>query len=426
MRLRESLRLVGLFASRDLRSAVSSTFGIAVGVFALVFFVALGLGVSRVLREKVFPVDVQLVEVVPSALSLGSLWGGGKLDEAAVSRLGQIPGVEAMYRKMSVRVPAVTRYDGTFFGARLRMGAEVLAMGVEPGFLEDASEWKVLPKPGEGALIPAVVSSRLLEIYNRSFAPARKLPVLSGEILKGFVFPVEFNRSYVAAGGEGSTWSVQAKVVAVSDRALLAGITVPLEIAREINRRFQVDAETYSAVTLKAQGPDDVPRIIQAVKDMGLEVDEGDRRLAGKAGWAVALVTAALAFLASLICALSAVNIAHALMAAMRARAKDIGILRAVGASRSDIRHLVLLEAGFLGLVGGGLGTLLAFGAALALDAGARVFLPPFPFQPESFFQFPMLLWPAGTGVGLVAAWLGALSPARWISKQEPAQVLAG
>ena len=65
--------------ARSPRRARSSVFGVAVGVASLVFFVALGLGVGRVVREKVFPVDASLVEVVPAQLSLG-LFGGGKLD----------------------------------------------------------------------------------------------------------------------------------------------------------------------------------------------------------------------------------------------------------------------------------------------------------------------------------------------------------
>src|SRR5438874_12351506 len=122
MTLTALAQLTRLSIRRDVRGAISSIFGVTIGIGALVFFVALGLGIGRVVREKVFPLDAQLVEVVPSAINLGAILGGGKIDQATVDRLGALPGVQRTWRKMTVRVPAVTRYDGDFFGTRLHMG----------------------------------------------------------------------------------------------------------------------------------------------------------------------------------------------------------------------------------------------------------------------------------------------------------------
>jgi putative ABC transport system permease protein len=419
-------RLVRLSLARDRRGAFFSAFGVAMGVGALVFFVGLGLGVGRVIREKVFPTEARLVDVVPPSVSLGSLLGGGKLDAAAVERLSALEGVERVYRKMNVRVPAVSRYEGAFFGSRLRMGMEVLAVGVEPDFVQaDVKLGTFQDMPPEQP-IPVVISSRLLEIYNKTFAPARKLPQLSAQMLLGFGFPVEFNRSYVAQAAPGPTFPVQAQVVGASDRALLAGITIPLDTAVRLNRAAGVDAETFSAVTLVAKDPSQVPVLMEAVKEMGLEIDDQERRMAENAGAAVALTTSALALLSLLICVLAAVNIAHALSASVRARAREIGVMQAVGASRADVRNIVLAEACVLGLAGGAVGTAVAVGLALAVDRFAAGALPNFPFKPDSFFAFP---WPVGLGgvlLGLVAALAGAYFPSRRAAATDPARTLAG
>src|SRR5512133_43094 len=124
-------RLVAQSLRRERRGAALSAFGVAVGVSALVFFVALGQGVGRVIRERIFPLDARMLDVVPPPLALGGLLGSGKLDEPTVARLAALPGVERIYRKMNVRVPAVTRYQGDFFGAPLHIGFEVLAVGVD-------------------------------------------------------------------------------------------------------------------------------------------------------------------------------------------------------------------------------------------------------------------------------------------------------
>lgn len=199
MRLAALSRLVRLSLARERRGAFFSAFGVAMGVGALVFFLGLGLGVGRVIREKIFPNDARLVDVVPPAVSLGSFLGGGKLDADMVERLRALPGVEKLYRKMSVRAPAASLYNGDFFGRHLRFGMDLLAVGVEPGLVEGDVQLGKFVDPGPGQPLPAVISTRLLEIYNNTFAPARKLPRLTPEMLVGFSIPVDFNRSYVSA-----------------------------------------------------------------------------------------------------------------------------------------------------------------------------------------------------------------------------------
>ncbi len=426
MRLSALARLVRLSLERERRGAFFSAFGVAMGVGALVFFVGLGLGVGRTIREKIFPSDARLVDVVPPAVSLGSLFGGGKLDAATVQRLSELSGVERAYRKMSVRAPAASRYDGDFFGRRLRMGVDVLAVGVEPGLVQGDVRTGAFQDPGPDQPIPGLISNRLLEIYNNTFAPARKLPRLSPEILLGFTFPVDFNRSYVAAAVPGPVINSQVKVVGASDRALLAGVTIPLDTAIRLNRELGQDTETFSGVTLVATSPGAVPRIIESVKEMGLEIDDQERRLAENVGAAVTLTTSALALLSILICVLAAVNIAHALSASVRARAREIGVMQAVGASRADVRSIVLAEAGVVGLTGGLMGTLLAMLLALGVDRLAGRYLPQFPFKPESFFSFPWTVVVGGVLLGLLAALAGAWFPSHRAAATDPARTLAG
>ncbi|MHB8878218.1 MAG: ABC transporter permease [Myxococcaceae bacterium] len=418
--------LVRLSLARDRKGAFFSAFGVAVGVGSLVFFVALGLGVGKVVREKVFPVDTNLVDVVPPAIQLGAFLGGGKLDQGAVDRLTALPDVAVAYRKMNVRVPAVSRYEGDFFGSRLRMGVEILAVGVDPGLVKKDVQLGDFSDPGAGKPIPAVAASRLLEIYNKSFAPARKLPQLSPSLVVAFTLPIEFNRSFVAATGGGPVTAAQAQVVGVSDRGLLAGLTIPLDTAIRLNRTSGVDFETFTGVTLQAKDPSGVPRILEEVKQMGLKIDDQERRLAENAGAAVTLTTSALALLSVLICLLAGVNIAHALSASVRTRAREIGVMQAVGASRSDVRRLVLAEAAVIGLFGGAAGTLLALLSAQGLDVAATAYLPQFPFKPDSFFQWPWFVATGGVGLGVIAALAGAWFPSRAAAATDPARTLAG
>jgi hypothetical protein len=420
------VRLVGLSIRRDVRGAASSVFGVSIGIGALVFFVALGLGIGRVVREKVFPLDAQLVEVVPSAVNLGAILGGGKIDQATVDRLTALPGVTRTFRKMSVRVPAVSRYDGDFFGTRLHMGLEVLAVGVDAELVKKDVLIGDFTDSRPGEPIPAIVASRLVDIYNNSFAPNRGLPRLSASLAAGFQFPVEFNRSFVVATRPGPITETTMQLVGASDRGTLAGLTIPLDTAIRLNKASGVDFESFSGVTLQADAPSRVPELVAQVKEMGLKVDEQERRWAENAGAAVLLTTSALALLSLLICLLAAVNIAHALSASVRARAKELGIMRAVGAAKLDVRALVLAEAAALGALGGAIGALLAVGSTFVLDAVALKVLPQFPFKPDTFFSVPLSLPPFGVALGVLASLVGAWWPSRDAANIDPARTLAG
>jgi putative ABC transport system permease protein len=426
MTLASLRRLVSLGLSRDVKGAMSSAFGVAVGVGALVFFVGMGLGVGQVIRENVFPIDSRLVDVVPPTMTLGNLLGGGKLDVATVERLSGLAGVERVYRKMNVRVPAVSRYTGDFFGSRLSMGIEVLAVGVDPELVRKDVLMGDFKDAGPGKPIPGVASRRILEIYNKSFAPARKLPQLSPTMVVGFQFPVDFNRSFVAQIAPGPMVQAPVQVVGVSDRALLAGVTIPLDVAIRLNRETGVDAETFTAVSILAKDPSSVSGIVEEVKAMGLQIDDQERRLAENAGAAVTVTTSALALLSILICLLAGVNIAHALSASVRARAKELGVMRAVGASRSNIRALVFAEAGVVGLAGAAVGAGLAVATALGVDLLAARYLPPFPYKPDSFFHFPPTVFLGALAVGLLASLGGAWMPGRHAAAMDPARTLAG
>ena len=218
----------------------------------------------------------------------------------------------------------------------------------------------------------------------------------------------------------------QCQLVGVSDRGLLAGVTVPLDTVKRINRELGADATTYTGVTLLARSSAQVPQLAANVREMGFRVDDQERRMAENAGAAVTLTTSALALLSALICLLAAINIAHALSASVRARAKDLGVMRAVGASKRDIRAVVLAEAAALGLFGGLCGTALAVAGTFAMDWAAGRFLPQFPFKPDTFFSLSWQLVAAGVALGLVSSLLGAWLPSRDAAAVDPARVLAG
>lgn len=425
MILARALVLARRNLARNRRGAALSALGVAVGVGCLVFFTALGAGVTNVVRTKIFPLDASTIEVIAPTVSIGSLFGGGQLDEATLKRLTELPGVSEAMPKMNVRVSAISRYNGDFFGRNVRMGLEIMAVGVDPRLLsKDLASGRVFSDPGAGKPLPVLISTRLLELYNKSFAAQRNLPKLSPELLTGFMLPVEFGRSFVAVVGT-RVEEAQLEVVGFSDRALLGGVTLPLEVARRLNREHGQDADTYTSVVLRASTPDMLPQLASTVRRMGFELDDSEQKMAEQVGWGIAVVTAALALLSALISLLAAINIAHAFYASVRERRREIGVLRAVGASESDVLRVLLLEAAIVGLVGGVLGLFAGALGAFTIDLVSARVLPDFPFKPDSFFVWSPAIVLGGLAVALLASIGGAFPPARSAARSDPAVALS-
>ena len=424
MKAAQLLRLTRRNLARNWKPLIVSAFGVALGVGGLTFFLALGAGLSAVVTE-VFPAITREIEVVlPQVAATNLLGGDRKLDDDAIAVLARLSGVERVSPKMTLRFPALTRYNGQFFGKELHMGLEVIGVGIAPEIV--AAETKlpfVDPGPDLTKPIPVVVNRRLIEIYNKVFAPQRGLPHLSESMLIGFTFPIDLGRSWIAARTMPNPQETSLQLVGFSDLATLAGVTMPLSAAQRLNHLFGLD-ESYSSLLISVHSSSDVSTIAEKVKELGYEIDETERSRALQIGAAVRVATLALALLAALISVLSSVNIAQSFFASVRGRKREIGILRAIGATRGDVQRLFLAEAAATGLAGGLAGLIGARMLGALLDSFAHNQLPDFPFKPQSFFLYSAWMFLAGGGVALAASILGAWFPARRAAALDPARAL--
>jgi putative ABC transport system permease protein len=418
-------------ACRDLSAnkgrAAVSTAGIALGVAVLMVIAGLGLGTRElVLKEVVRALPVDVIEVIPKTVDLGlfklntaGLLGEAPLDAETLEKLARVPGVAAAYPKLDVKLPLGAAGGAYLFKRRLYsdmfltgLPEELIQPEVGPGFHE---------RPG---LVPVVISDQLIELYNTSVAPALGAPQLTGDTLKGFDFElIVGNSMMLGTRGARQSGMERGRIVGVSRYALRLGATVPLETARRLLRTYGEGngKETYASILLKARSAADIPTISRDVRGLGLSVDETAQRTSD-------LLTAA-TLLASLVgllvLALAALNIAHSFFASLSERRRELAILRATGARRLDLVLIVLCQAAMLGAMGGAVGAVAARLTAWAIDYATHVFLPRFPFKPESFFSMPARLYLIAIGAAIVAAVLGALWPAVRAAREQVARALA-
>ena len=412
----------------DRRGALVNAGAATVGAAALAFFLALGLGVGDAAR-RMFPADARLVDVVPASVSLSSVLGGGQLDDAAVARLREVPGVDDAWPRLSLRVPVAAPRppEGLKVNWPPGMTVQIPVVGVAPGLVApDLGPGARFEDPPPGGAIPVVISRRILEIYNKTIAPAwnvRRLP--PGLSLVGIELPVRVGFSIVPQKTEDRVYDARLRLAGLSDRVPVYLAAMPLDTVRRLHREYGKPDAGYTEVTLLARRPDDVPAVAAAVRRMGFSVDEGERAVAERVGTVVAVTTGALAFVAVVMCGLAALAIAQSLSASVRARVREIAILEALGATPTDVRLVVLAEAALLGVAGGVLGAALGRLAAIGADRAAARLLPDFPFRPETFFGWPAWIALLAVAVPALAAVLGALAPAAAAARVDPARAIS-
>ena len=140
----------------------------------------------------------------------------------------------------------------------------------------------------------------------------------------------------------------------------------------------------------------------------------------------IAVITAILSLTSVIVVVVASLNIAHVFFTMIAERRGEIGLMRALGARRGDVRALVLAEASCVGLLASVAGVGLARLAGWGCNHLAATRLPAFPFKPDNWFVFSgaTVLYVVLFGVG--ACVLSAIAPAVRASHMEPAAALAG
>ncbi|MEK6606263.1 MAG: ABC transporter permease [Myxococcota bacterium] len=431
---RKLARLVGENLRRHARSHALASAGIVVGIGTLTFFLALGAGARRLLLGEIFPLD-RLEVVAPRASLAADLLGRRvELDDGVARRLAGRPDVRAVHPKMKLAFPARGWGGKSLLGRDFAFEVSGFLDGIDPRLVAgelpggEFSDFEADTSDADRP-VPVIVSRHLLELYNGSIAKAHGWPLIRDWMTSSFhgvTFTVELGRSYL---GDTSSRAAPAqrrfRLVGISDKAMTLGMTVPLGYVRRWNARWAGDREAreYSSIVVRVRDKRDATSFVAHVKSLGLEQAESE---AERVGLFVTLGTLLFALISVAMIVVSALGVAHTFLMIVAERRREIGVLRAVGASRGDVRAIVLGEAGVVGLVGGVGGLALAWAAARACDFCAARALPDFPFKPATYFHFPPALLLGSVALAVVCALAGAFVPARRAARMEPAEALAG
>ena len=123
----------------------------------------------------------------------------------------------------------------------------------------------------------------------------------------------------------------------------------------------------------------------------------------------------------SLVLLIACANVANLLLARGEARVHDLAVRAALGAGRRRVVRMLLTESGLIGVLGGGLGVLAAFGLVRLVVATAPA---DFPRIRDVAVDGPVLLY--AVGVTLLATLVAGLVPALRASRVDATASLGG
>ncbi len=443
-------------ATRNMGRFASSAFGILIGIAALTFILALSSGVRGIVLGELFPIE-RVKVVAPKTAFMGKDTSI-KLTDDIVNKIKAHPGVKSVVPRMEIAFPS--KGHGWFEDTRLDF--ELVGDGVSTSYAEEKhqelfKDWETAEDPATlpscapnvrnacsglrycdqrdfkcHHRVPILISRFLVSIYNTQLAESRGLPVIGGfeefVVARGGLAKM---RVYIDLGDsmaaikkpmQSPPRRVEGVILGISDRAVDIGLTVPIGYVKRWNEEY-VGTEAgalYSSIIVELESKDDVAEFGAWVqKDLNLRLADS---LGEALGQLILGVTLILILISFVIIIISAIHIAHSFFLQVSERRREIGVLRAIGARKGDIRMLILGEAALIGVISGALGVALAWLGALGLDAWVDSRWPHFPF--ESIFSFRWWILVGGLGFAVLFCILGGLLPATRAAAQTPAQAL--
>lgn len=387
------LRHTAFFLRRNLRRrpgrtlTVVGTIAVGIAVFHLTSALALALRdevlgkIEAIFPERSVVVRARSLEIGPLAFSPRLLTS--RITPGVVRDLAGMSEVESVWPVLPLTFPAMAvgrlaGYEGS---------TDVIVFGVPRQLVEpdiEASRGFGYADP-RTSTVPVIVPRYFVDVFNYGMAESQGLPKLTDSAVIGRHFQLVLGVSILMADQQpGKVRQVRCEIVGLTRNPDLLGVVVPIEYVRRFNRWYHGAGlkEQYCQVHVVLRSPDDYESFAEKIGRMGLRA-EGRRDMARRLRLAVNGAAVILVLFGCAILGLVVLNIVNTFALTMLERRSEVGLMRAVGASRKAAMVLFLAESSFVGLAGGLVGSGAAWTLALLVNHAARRWLPPFSLAPD-------------------------------------------
>lgn len=439
-------------AGRNLRQSVLrnslTTIGISVGVASLVSMLSLGIGLQQLATKRLEKSGLfGTMIVTPGRPGRGFIRGRVKdtdtetrpLDEAARQEIARLPYVAETYA--DVRFPMELAYEDVKPHRITASGVPSSSRTTEAFedvkgrfFSSEIAAEVILPKGLAGELTGRVV--------RRRDAAELDAADLAKELVGKSVTMTYAERAVggVDVGGYSVVPHTQPlKIVGILDlnpegmrgpgaaRAFL-----PLKFAdalhafqpSDLRESMHTDGPpTYLSLNVRLKDPSRMQAVEDAIKKMGFStfsILDATRSISQ----VFAVFDVFLGVFGSLALAVASLGIVNTLVMAILERRREIGIMKAIGASDRDVRRIFFAEAGAMGVLGGAVGVFLGWSIGRVINFGTNVYLTRQSLPNEQIWFVPWWLVGGAIAFALTVSLISGWYPAARAARLDPVNAL--
>lgn len=438
------------FRKQKLRTALTAT-GIGIGAFAIALMVGLGQGLQSYIEGQIRSFgNPRVVIVFPDVAKLGERFldnltrigkpaekitleeeaekrrvrGGMQITPEQLQKLRATPGVKTVAPFTWLETDGIALVDAATGEPGDWYKVDFSTLVTNP-ILGAPSHGRV-PAPEEEA------SCVLSPQYAKSFqlAPdallgrevAVRMPKLAN-IVDRFLFrdPTAFKEEHEV---------FRAKVVGLAEespmsRVIFASLPLGRVMARYESGKPDLLSDEKPGVQVHVRIADDADpaRVKTEIRKLGLVARSMEEQLR-EVSRAFLVIDSFLALFGLIALLVATFGIVNTLLMAITERTREIGVMKALGATESTIRRMFATEAAAIGVVGGACGSGLAFVIGIAANAAARRLPVAESLQGYSVFVFPWWLLLGAVAFTAVVGTLAGLYPANRAAALDPIEAL--
>lgn len=448
-----------------------TTLGVIIGIGALTSMVSFGTGMQKNITQAfrdsdlftslfITAKEVDLeevaeggIEAVAGALSEEEV----ALTDSTVQAILDIPGVEIAFPEISF--PVRVRIDGHETRTRLQalpadMGSYKPFSDLMAGeYFEDDStkvvvvRWRTLKRmdiiatetddseqPGSEDSLDAAwrvsadsLIGKPIEIVSAVLDPSR-IDLGSMSALLGMAqAPFTESVTELEIGG------ILKRESTFSDGKFSGGVFVPVKVGQGIPRLgFSTvwellggdrDRGTYSSIYARVGRVGDMESVRGKLEEMGLNVMSISDELK-EIRKAFLIVDSILGAVGTIALIVAALGIANTMVMSILERTREIGIMKAIGASEGEIKMIFFVEAATIGVIGAILGLILGWLVTRVANLVVNAHLMPEGEMPVDMFYFPIWLILGAIAFSVVISLAAGLYPATRAARVDPVEAL--
>jgi ABC-type antimicrobial peptide transport system permease subunit len=433
-----------------------TTFGVVIGIGALVSMFAFGEGVQKNITDTFKQLGLSnYINVYPgSGRNSGPFGGRGMnrnrpvttvqgsqdsnenklLDDDLIEKLEALEGVEAAYPE--IRFPAMVRFNGNESYETIQaLPAKICKSGFvklrEGSFFDtdDANSLLITDsllrslgiKDVKSVLGKEIVISTLSSDLSIENIPNMLNSINENELPlanKDYNFTIAGVIEQIDTPGPTPMRSDILIPSGTSERMEKISITSIADIFQSLNQ-----PQGYSMIGIKLKDEKYADSVKKWIRDSGYQtfalLDQLDQ--IKKAFIFMDMFLFAIGMIAITVASLGIIN---TLVMSILERYREIGIMKAVGASNSDVKKIFLFEAGLIGFLGGVFGLILGFTVSTIINFVANIILSGQGVPHMSYFRFPLWLCLGSIIFSIMISLLAGIYPTIRASRVDPVVAL--